>query len=239
MKRFDLWLVIALGTAMVVASWRGWLPYDLTETLGFVTGAACVYLVVIQNIWNFPVGIANNVFFLVLFAGARLYGDAGLQIVYIALGFQGWYLWLHGGEKRTALRVEHASRRMLAVLGALVIVGTLALTLVLRLARGSAPVLDAFTTVLSLAAQYLLNRKAIESWYLWIAADVIYIYLYIERGLQLTAVLYFVFLCLCVVGLRAWLRSLKEQGIDSAALVDVPGAGGAAQVLSPVRRGES
>ena len=235
MKRFELWLIITIGAAMVFASWRGWLPYSLVETLGFVTGAACVYLVVIQNIWNFPIGIANNVFFLILFAGTRLYGDAGLQIVYIALGFQGWYLWLHGGEKRTALRVEHASRRMLALLGALVVIGTLALTLALHVARGSAPVLDAFTTVLSLAAQYLLNRKAVENWYLWITADVIYIYLYIARGLQLTAILYFVFLCLCVVGLRAWQRSLKNRGIDGgASLVEVPAGGGASQALNSV-----
>ncbi len=52
MKRFDFWFGAALGTAMVVSSWRGWLPYDLTETLGFVTGAACVYLVVVENIWH-------------------------------------------------------------------------------------------------------------------------------------------------------------------------------------------
>lgn len=71
--------------------------------------------------------------------------------------------------------------------------------------------MDAFTTILSLAAQYLLNRKTIENWLLWIVADVIYIWLYISRGLQLTAVLYFVFLCLCVAGFLNWRRSLKAQ----------------------------
>lgn len=211
MKRPDLWIGGALGLALVAASWRGWVPYGLTETLGFVTGAACVYLVVKENVWNFPIGIANNVFFLALFAGARLYGDAALQVVYVALGFQGWYLWLRGGENRTALRVERAPRRTLLGVAAFVAAGTLALTLVLRYAKGSAPVLDAFTTVLSLAAQYLLNRKAVENWCLWIVADVVYVYLYLARGLQLTAVLYFVFLLLCLAGLRSWLRTLARQ----------------------------
>jgi nicotinamide riboside transporter PnuC len=79
MKRLDFRIGTVLSLSLLAASWRGWLPFDLTETLGFVTGAACVYLVIKENIWNFPIGIANNAFYLVLFAGARLYGDAGCK----------------------------------------------------------------------------------------------------------------------------------------------------------------
>ena len=93
MKRLGLWVGGAAGLALVYASWVGWAPFgwkppSVTEALGFVTGALCVYLVVRENVWNFPVGIANSAFFLFLFAGARLYGDAALQIIYIALRFQ-------------------------------------------------------------------------------------------------------------------------------------------------------
>ena len=216
-KSLDDWSGALLGIALILAAWRGWLPYSLIETLGFVTGAACVYLVVKQNIWNFPLGIANNIFFLILFAQDRLYGDAGLQIVYIALAIQGWHWWLHGGEHRTALQVNHAPLRLLLILAGLVIVGTAGLMLVLQAVSGSAPFLDALTTVLSLAAQYLLNRKAIENWYVWISADVLYIYLYIARDLQLTAILYVVFLCLCLVGLRQWRRAWQCHSAAIAA----------------------
>jgi nicotinamide mononucleotide transporter len=234
MKRLDFWIGGAAGLALVVASWRGWVSSGLTETLGFVTGAACVYLVVKENVWNFPVGIANSAFFLALFGGARLYGDAALQVVYIALGFQGWYLWLRGGENRTALRVGRASRRLLVGTAAFVLAGTVAMTFALRAANDSAPVLDAFTTVLSLAAQYLLNRKAVENWLLWIAADVVYVYLYFARGLQLTAVLYFVFLCLCVAGLRSWRRSLARRRREEGGAHAGPAAGlGAATAFGP------
>ena len=233
MKRLNLWIGGALSLALVYASWRGWAPFGLTpfsmtEALGFVTGALCVYLVVKENVWNFPVGIANSAFFLVLFAGARLYGDAALQVVYIALGFQGWYLWLRGGENRTPLRVERASRRLLVGVAAFVVVGTTALTFLFRYVNDSSPFLDAFTTVLSLGAQYLLNRKAVENWLLWMTADVLYIYLYFKRDLHLTAVLYFVFLCLCVAGLRAWLKTMSERGreLEGAAAV-LEGGGGA------------
>src|SRR5215207_1312962 len=228
MKRPDLWIGGAAGLALVYASWLGWAPFGMApfgmnEALGFVTGALCVYLVVRENVWNFPVGIANSAFFLVLFAGARLYGDAALQLIYIALGFQGWYLWLRGGENRTPLKVERASPGLLAGVAAFVVAGTTGLTFFFRAVNDSAPFLDAFTTALSLGAQYLLNRKAVENWWLWITADLVYIYLYAARGLQLTAVLYLVFLCLCVAGLRSWLRSTSGQGAS--------GDGDAAQVL--------
>jgi nicotinamide mononucleotide transporter len=192
-------------------------PIPWTETLGFVTGAACVLLVVRQNIWNFPLGLANNIFFLVLFGQARLFADAGLQIVYIALGLRGWYNWLYGGKDRTALRVERASRRLLLLTLGFVPLGTWLLMLLLRAMNGAAPLLDAFTTALSLAAQFLLNRKVIENWFVWIVADVIYIYLYIARGLHLTAVLYAVFLCLCIAGLIEWRKALRRAEAESYA----------------------
>jgi nicotinamide mononucleotide transporter len=203
-------VAILLSIGLVVVSWCGWFPSPVTETLGFVTGAWCVYLVVVQHIATFPLGIANNVFFLVLFYEARLFGDAGLQVVYMALAVHGWYWWLHGGENRGRRRVSRVTLRHAAVLAGLVAVGTWALKAVLDVVSGSAPLLDAFTTTLSLAAQYLLNWKFIENWYVWILADVIYIYLYWVRGLHLTAVLYLVFIGLCAAGLAEWRRSLLE-----------------------------
>ena len=81
-----------------------------------MTGAAGVWLTVRAHLWNFPVGIANNVFFLVLFWSARLYADAALQIVYLVLGAFGWWEWLHGGERRGRRVMAHASPRLLVAL---------------------------------------------------------------------------------------------------------------------------
>jgi nicotinamide mononucleotide transporter len=183
----------------------------VTETLGFVTGALCVYLVVKENVWNFPVGIANNVFLLVLFAQARIYGDAALQIVYVALGVHGWHSWLYGGRRGDELRIAHASLKIMAVLAIGIASVTVVLGFFLRSIGGAAPALDSFTTVVSLTAQYLLNRKLIETWALWIVADIAYIYLYLTRGLQLTAVLYAIFLGLCVLGWWSWQKRLDAN----------------------------
>lgn len=216
MKNVYIAISAALGLAMIIASWQKWLPLELTETLGFVTGVAYVYLVIKESLWNFPVGIANTIFFFVLFTNSRLYGDAGLQVVYFLLALQGWYSWLHGGQNRSMLRVSRASPRLLAILAVGIVVGTAAMIPLLYAIKGAAPFLDALTTVLSLAAQYLSNRKILENWYLWIVADVIYVYLYITRDLELTAVLYFVFLCLCIAGLRSWRQSLQKGAAEPA-----------------------
>jgi nicotinamide mononucleotide transporter len=178
------------------------------ELLGFVTGAACVWLCVRANVWNFPVGIANNAFFLVLFWSARLYADAALQIVYLALAGYGWWQWLRGGERRTRRRMGHATARTVLVLLALLVPATWGLTALLTRAHDIAPLWDALTTALSLAAQWLLNAKQLENWWFWIAADLVYIPLYAVKALDLTAIVYAMLLAMCLVGLRAWRREL-------------------------------
>lgn len=185
---------------------------SVAELLGFVTGAASVYLTVRAHISNFPVGIANSAFFLVLFLAARLYADSGLQVVYIVLGFIGWWQWLHGGADRGRLVVATSSWRLLAILVAFVALATWGLTLLLGWANDIAPFWDALTTALSLAAQYLLNVKRIENWAFWMVADVIYVPLYFVKRLDLTGIVYVLFLGLCFFGVAAWRRTLRQAG---------------------------
>ena len=201
-------LVAPLNTAVFTL---GVNPVSWAELLGFVTGGLCVALVVRRNIANFPVGIANSAFFLVLFASAQLWADASLQILYIVLGFAGWWQWLYGSTGRTPLPVRRAVPGQLVGCGLFVVFGTAGLYLLLRAVHDAAPFLDALTTCLSLAAQWLLNAKRVKSWYFWIAADLIYIPLYLSRGLTLTAVIYLLFLCLCIAGLRSWAKELADH----------------------------
>ena len=187
------------------------------ELLGFLTGGWCVWLTVRSHIANFPVGIANSAFFLVLFASTRLWADSGLQIVYLTLGIVGWRQWLRGGVNRSALVVSRASRSILLSCLAFVVAGTIGLTILLRAVNDVAPFWDALTTALSLAAQWLLNTKKIQTWWFWIAADCVYIPLYAAKRLELTALVYVLFLGMCVAGVMAWRRIYHEQSIASSA----------------------
>ena len=183
----------------------------IAELAGFVTGALCVYLTVKAHIANFPVGLANDAFFLVLFLSAGLYADSALQIVYLVLGAVGWWQWIYGGAGRTRLAVGQASRNEILVLLTAVAVVTVPLTALLRSVHDIAPFWDALTTSLSLAAQWLLNTKKVQNWHFWIAADLIYVPLYFVKDLWLTAIVYGVFLAMCVAGLRAWQVAYRQQ----------------------------
>ncbi|MFI5837626.1 nicotinamide riboside transporter PnuC [Micromonospora sp. NPDC051300] len=182
------------------------------ELLGFVTGVVNVWLVARQHIANWPIGIANVLLLMVLFWTAGLYADAGLQIVYVALGVYGWWHWLFGGERRGRLTVARTGRREWWALGAAGLLLTAGLWAFLdRATDSTVPLADAVTTALSLLATYGQTRKLVESWWLWIAADLIYIPLYAYKGLWLTGGLYLIFLALCVVGLRAWRADLRRR----------------------------
>ena len=184
------------------------------EIAGFVTGALCVWLVARQNPWNWPIGILNNVAFLVLFATSGLYADSGLQVVFMVLAVYGWWSWLRGGEQHTALPVSRTTAVQWAWLGFAGAISTLILVGVLSsFTTSTVPWPDAITTVLSLLATWGQARKKVECWWLWIAADVIYVPLYAYKDLWLTAVLYIGFIALCVVGLRSWTKALAQDEV--------------------------
>lgn len=179
------------------------------EAAAFVSGAICVWLVVRQNIWNFPLGLINVAISGYIFYEYRLYADSGLQVVYFALNLVGWYLWLYGGEQRTALKVGRAPRAELALSALFIVAATSTLWWLLHKAGGTAKFWDALTTSISLAAQWLQSRKKLECWHLWILADVLYVPLYISRELYLIALLYAVFLGLAILGLLTWRKALS------------------------------
>jgi nicotinamide mononucleotide transporter len=191
---------------------------DIVEILGFVSGALCVWLVARENVGNWPLGIANNVMFLILFWATGIYAASMLQLIFLALSVYGWWAWLRGGTAHTTLKISRTTRSQWLVLGVLGVLGTAGLTMLLDNATDSTvPAPDAITTVLALLATWGQTRKKLESWWLWLAADLIYVPLYLYKDLWLTAVLYLGFIALCVVGLRNWLVSFRANADYTAA----------------------
>jgi nicotinamide mononucleotide transporter len=186
---------------------------DWLETASFITGAVCVWLTVVENVWNFPIGLVNSATYCIVFFKASLFADGSLQIIYFVLGVIGWWMWLYGGENRTKLMVTCAPLVELIALIACVIGGTFGLWYLLQSLGGSASFFDALTTSISLAAQWLLNGKRLENWYGWILADIIYVPLYFYKHLYLTALLYAVFLIMATMRLRAWLQNWRLSQI--------------------------
>ncbi|NHW46495.1 nicotinamide mononucleotide transporter [Paenarthrobacter sp. MSM-2-10-13] len=186
-------------------------PVSWIEIIGFVTGAACVYGVAKQKLWNWPIGILNNIAFIILFLGAGLYGETVLQVIFAAVAVYGWYNWIRGTAgtgSRNDLPIRDASRNELFLgLGATA-AGTAAVAMVLTHGTDSqVPWPDAFVLTASLVATYGQAKKIFQHWYVWIFIDVVSIPLYFSRGLTLTAILYLGFLALCVYGLIDWKRT--------------------------------
>ena len=190
------------------------------ELFAAVVGAISVYLSVRQNIWSWPTAIVNVVLYSLVFYEAKLYADMGLQVIYAALSIYGWYEWLYGGENRTKLHVTVTGWRLGASLTAISLAGSVALGFLLRGATDAAlPFMDSFLSSTSLVAQWMMTRKKLENWLVWIAVDVLYVGMFIFKRLYLTAGLYFVFLVLAVRGYIDWRRSMAESAGVEAGVV--------------------
>jgi len=184
------------------------------EVLAVITGIISVYLSTRENIWSWPTALVNVALYFVVFYEAKLYADMGLQVVYFVLSLYGWYEWLYGGENRTELHVSRAPpalglRLMMIGIACAVVLGTL----LARFTDAALPYIDSATTSTSLVAQWMMTRKILENWAVWVAVDVVYIAMFIFKRLYLTAGLYAVFLILAVMGYVRWKRSLAEHSL--------------------------
>lgn len=185
---------------------------NLWEVGGFLFGAVGVWLQVRQHVLCWPVGAVGVALYTVVFYESRLYADMGLQAIYFVLSLYGWYEWLHGGKGHTELHVSRTSRLAWTGLIAAGVGSSFLLGFTLYHTTDAAiPFLDSTLTSFSLVAQFMLTRKLLENWIVWMVVDVVYIGMFISRGLYLTSVLYVVFFVLCVMGYAEWKRSMAAD----------------------------
>jgi nicotinamide mononucleotide transporter len=179
------------------------------ELISFILAVITVLLNIRQVHWGWLFAIASSATYALVFYESRLYGDMGLQFVFIAVSIWGWYQWLHGGAAHRVLPVSSLSVRGRLWSALAWFSGFILISVFLKTFTGTdVPYIDGFLTAGSLLGQLLLSRKKMENWHVWIAVDVLYIGLYVYKNLMLTAVLYALFVVLAVIGLRAWQTSL-------------------------------
>ncbi|HEX6575691.1 MAG TPA: nicotinamide riboside transporter PnuC [Gemmatimonadaceae bacterium] len=182
------------------------------EIVAAAVGAVSVFLSVRQNIWSWPTAIVNVGLYIIIFYESKLYADAGLQVVYVVLNAYGWYHWLYGGKNRTELPVSRTAAKLWALLVPIGVASTALIgTLLYRGTDAALPHVDAATTSTSLIAQWMMTRKLLENWIIWVAVDVVYIGMYIYKSLYVTAVLYLVFLILSAMGYFQWRASYRAR----------------------------
>jgi nicotinamide mononucleotide transporter len=177
-----------------------------------------VVLAIRQIPWCWPIGIANAVLFLIVYANARIYGAAGLQAVYVVVSVYGWYEWRHGGPGHGRLAVSRTPVRWAVALAVSGVAASLALGLVLKHRTDDAlPFPDAAVTAFSLVAQWMATRKWLENWLVWIVLNVSNVAICVSQGLYPMSGLYAFFLVLAVGGFREWRRSMRAgEGVVAA-----------------------
>ncbi len=184
------------------------------EAVAVVFGIVSVWLSVREHVVSWPTAIVSVSLYFFVFRDARLYADMGLQVFYAGISAYGWYHWLFGGANRGALRVSRTPRPVWLALPVLWVAGTAALgTLLHRGTDAALPYVDSALTVGSLLAQWMMTRKYLENWTIWVGLDVAYVILFISRDLRLTAFLYVVYGILAARGLVEWRRSLVTTAI--------------------------
>ncbi|MDQ2778114.1 MAG: nicotinamide riboside transporter PnuC [Pseudomonadota bacterium] len=160
-----------------------------------------------------PLAIVSSLLYALLFAESRLYGEAGLQIVFVVVALWGWWEWLRGtGADGAPLHVHRLSPRgRWIALAATAAAWPLLALLLMQATDSDVPWLDALPTVGSLTGQFLLGRKLVENWAVWLMVNLFSIGLFVHKGLWLTVLLYALFAALSVVGWRTWQRLARPE----------------------------
>lgn len=191
-----------------------WLAEHYIEVFGALTGIVYVILEIRQSIWLWPLGLITSLVYVWVFFSSKFYADMGLQVYYVLISIYGWYWWLKGAEKYNTdtLPVRRVNRKLSVVLLLVFFLLFLVIYLILHNYTDSpVPGWDAFTTALSVVATWMLARKIIEHWILWVIADLVSLGLYLYKGLYPTVILFVIYTVMAVIGYREWDKAMKKE----------------------------
>ena len=201
--------LLQLLQPLFVPAFTAWgAPVTWLEVVAFVLAVAMVAFNIRVYPLGWPLAIVSSLLYFALFWNSRLYGDASLQIFLALVAAWGWWQWLRGtAADGAALRVTWLpARRRWALVFAMALAWPAAGLFLRRYTDSDVPRWDAFPTAGSVIGQWLLGRKFVENWAMWIVVNIVSVGLFAYKGLWLTVLLYLVFIAMSVAGWRAWSR---------------------------------
>ena len=199
---------------MNLESFISWFSGNYVEVLGVITSLVYLYFSVRQIIWLWPFGIISSALFILIFFNGKFYADMGLQVYYVGVSIYGWIYWSRGGisrNEKSSLPVCRISRQLALVLSVTGIVIMLGIVYILKnFTDSDVPWGDGFTTAGSIVATWMLARKVLEHWLVWVVIDSVAAGLYFYKGLYPSFLLYLIFTIIAVIGYFHWKKSLSE-----------------------------
>ncbi len=190
-----------------------WITSNWLELFGVVSTIVYLVLSIRQSIWLWPLGALSSAIYIAVYFANKFYADMGLQTYYLIISIYGFVVWLaHKNREGRELAVSHTTARQWLVLGIITAAIWGALYAILTLLTDSpVPVGDSFTTALAITATWMLTRKMIEQWLVFIVADAVSVALYFTRSMPLTAFLYIIYTTMAVVGYLKWRKELIQR----------------------------
>jgi nicotinamide mononucleotide transporter len=190
-----------------------WLTENYVEVLGVIFSILYLLFSIRQNILLWPLGIISAVLYMVVFFQAKFYADMALNGYYFLISIYGWILWKSGAGKGKELPVIRLKGKLALILGIITAGGFVIIGFILsRFTDSPIPWWDAFTTAVSFTATWMLARKILEHWILWIIVDVVSMGLYLYRGLYPTLILFAIYTTMAVIGYLQWKKSYQSRG---------------------------
>jgi len=190
-----------------------WLSGNYIELLGAILGVVYIYFSIRQSILTWPVGLLTSVLYVWVFFESKLYADMCLQMYYVAISIYGWYEWLHVDQQTHArpIKISRISYKLGVVLAAVSLVIYVLIWFILKNYTDSpVPVADSLATSLSIVATWMLARKILEHWLVWIFVDAFSIGLFWYKDLWPTVFLFFVYAVMAFIGYHEWKKEFAR-----------------------------
>ena len=184
---------------------------DYLELAATLVTLACVVLGVKRSLWQFPVGIVGTALFFIVVWQRHLMANAALQVFFVGVQVYGWWYWMKGGPGRRPLIRATKPWILVSALAGAVIVAIAATPLLKALTPTTTPLVDGLVFTLSVVAQFLLDRKRIETWAVWTIVNVMSVWLYASHGVWLFTGLYVFFFFNAFWGWWEWRREMQRQ----------------------------
>jgi len=191
-----------------------WLLGNKIELLGAILGILYIFFSIRQNILTWPTGLLTSALYVIVFSRARLYADMGLQVYYVGISLYGWYFWLRGKKpaQKKQVPVRAATKKLqLTLLLTSLILYVIILYILLNFTDSDVPYMDSLTTALSIVATWMLAKKYIGHWLIWIFVDVVSAGLYIYKGLWPTVILFIIYTIMAILGYLEWKKDLIKH----------------------------
>jgi nicotinamide mononucleotide transporter len=191
-----------------------WIWANKIEVLGAILGLLYIFFSIRQHILTWPTGLLTSLLYTAVFFQSGFYADMGLQVYYVAISIYGWYYWLKG-EKNTEQTDELPVTGVPKNLWQKVIIATIIiyagiLFILIKYTNSTVPIMDSLTTALSITATWMLAKKYIEHWIIWIFVDLVSAGLYVYKGLWPTVMLFIVYTAMAVLGYIEWKKDIQK-----------------------------